>query len=121
MGVSTPIQYTNTTTYDDVKAAMGFDGRLKYHNRKNPMTIPDFQKIKKPFQKYPIDFEIYSDKRIDRLNATYLDNEKQFEFKNTFFYDLDIKEKHFFNVDDHLNVKGHKHVAKKLADIINTK
>jgi len=43
------------------------------------------------------------------------------EFKNTFFYDLDIKEKHFFNVDDHLNVKGHKHVAKKLADIINTK
>jgi hypothetical protein len=82
MGGNPPIQYTNTTTYDDVKAAMGFDGRLKYHNRNNPMTIPDFQKIKKPFQKYPIDFEIYWDKRIDRLNATYLDNEKQFEFKN---------------------------------------
>ena len=43
------------------------------------------------------------------------------EFKNTFFYNLDIKDNHFFNVDDHLNVKGNKYVAKKLADIINTK
>lgn len=43
------------------------------------------------------------------------------KFKNTFFYDLGIKDSHFFNVDDHLNIKGNKFVAEKLADIIITK
>jgi len=43
------------------------------------------------------------------------------KFKNIFFYDLQIKDSHFFQVDDHLSVEGNKYVAEKLADIINKK
>ncbi len=43
------------------------------------------------------------------------------KYKNIFFFDLEIKDNHFFKVDDHLNVEGNKYVAEKLADIINEK
>ena len=39
--------------------------------------------------------------------------------KNIFFLDLTLKNNHFFNLDGHLNIEGHKDVAKQLVKYLD--